>query len=326
MSSVKLERDSVIKKLTSVIIREPNVVIAGIGLILLVVVLSILSPHFMTQTNIFNVLRQVSIIAIVSIGMTYVIIAGGIDLSVGSVAGLCGVTVAILIKSGINMFLAVIMGLIIGATCGAINGFLITSRIKMPPVIATLALMAVARGVTLVISGGIPIYGLPKIFGYIAGGYVFNIPIPVIILILMYIIAYTHLTYSKEGVYYYAVGGNAEASRLAGVPVNWIKTKTYIITGTLSAIAGVILASRMVSIEPLAGTGFEMDAIAAVVIGGTNMYGGEGSILGTFIGALIIAVLRNGSNLLDVSPYWQQILIGLVIAGTLSLNALRRRT
>ncbi len=304
-------------------IRQPNVVLAAIGLFLLILTLSLVSKHFLTLSNIFNMLRQVSIIAIVSIGMTYVIVAGGIDLSVGSIVGLSGVIMAILLREGSCVLLAIVMGMVVGALCGATSGFLITSRIHMPPFIATLSMMSIARGITLVITKGVPVYGLPREFGYIASGYVSIVPIPVIIMIALYGLVNVHLAYNKTGVYYYAVGGNAEASRLTGISIKSVMMSSYIISGVMCAISGMILTSRMVSIEPLAGTGYELDAIAAVVIGGTNLYGGEGSIIGTFIGALIIASLKNGLNLLDVSTYWQQVVIGLVIAGILSINVLR---
>jgi ribose transport system permease protein len=176
-----------------------------------------------------------------------------------------------------------------------------------------------------VITAGKPIYGLPEQFGFIAEGYVFGIPVPIIIMICIYIIGYLYLSYVRNGVYYYAVGGNQEAARVAGVNIKKVKLSAYIISGIAAAIGGVILSSRLISIEPLAGLGYELDAIAAVVIGGTNLYGGEGSLIGTFIGAVIMGVLRNGLNLLNVSAYWQQVVIGVVIAGVVSIGALRKK-
>ena len=320
-----IKKSYVVGKSLVIRIKESRVFIASVGLFLLALGLSIISPYFLTISNILNVLRQVSIVGIVSVGMTYVIITGGIDLSVGSVLALSAVVTAVFLKQGINIFLAIIIGIIVGAVCGFFSGILITTRINMPPFIATLAMMSVARGFSLVITAGRPIYGLPEQFGFIAEGYVFGIPVPIIIMICIYIIGYLYLSCVRNGVYYYAVGGNQEAARVAGVNIKKVKLSAYIISGIAAAIGGVILSSRLISIEPLAGLGYELDAIAAVVIGGTNLYGGEGSLIGTFIGAVIMGVLRNGLNLLNVSAYWQQVVIGIVIAGVVSIGALRKK-
>jgi ribose transport system permease protein len=306
-------------------IKNSRVFLAIIGLFLLSLLLSVLSPHFLTVSNILNVLRQISMIAVVSIGMTYVIITGGIDLSVGSVLALSAVSAAYLMTHNINMYLAIIVGMVIGVICGFINGIFITTKINMPPFIATMAMLGIGRGLSLVITEGRPIYGLPSQFAFIAGGYVFGIPVPVIIMIFLYLIAYIHLSYVRTGVYFYAVGGNQEATRVAGINIRRIKLGAYVISGLTASIAGIILASRLVSIEPLSGSGYELDAIAAAVIGGANLYGGEGNIIGTLIGAIIMGVLRNGLNLLNVSAYWQQVAVGVVIAGVVSINALRKK-
>jgi ribose transport system permease protein len=305
--------------------KNSRVFLAIIGLFLLGLLLSVMSPHFLTVSNILNVLRQISMIAVVAIGMTYVIITGGIDLSVGSVLALSAVGAAFVMTHGVNMYFATTIGLIIGVVCGFLNGILIITKIKMPPFVATLAMMSAGRGLSMVITEGRPIYGLPDQFGFIAGGYIFNIPLPVIIMILLYVIGYVHLSYVRTGMYYYAVGGNEEASRVAGVDARRVKLSAYVISGLTAAIGGMILASRLVSVEPLAGLGYELDAIAAAVIGGASLYGGEGSLIGTLVGAIITGVLRNGLNLLDVSPYWQQVVVGVVIAGVVSINALRRK-
>jgi ribose transport system permease protein len=306
-------------------VKDSRVFLAIVGLFLLGLFLSILSPHFLTVSNILNVLRQISMIAVVAIGMTYVIITGGIDLSVGSVLALSAVCAASFMTHGVNMYLAALAGLMIGAVCGFLNGILITTKIKMPPFVATLAMMSVGRGLSMVITKGTPIYGLPGEFGFIAGGYLLNIPMPVIIMVLLYVVGDIHLSYVKTGMYYFAVGGNEEAARVAGVDAKRVKLSAYVISGFTAAIGGLILASRLVSVEPLAGLGYELDAIAAAVIGGASLYGGEGSLVGTLIGAIITGVLRNGLNLLNVSPYWQQVVVGAVIAGVVSINALRKK-
>ena len=295
-----------------------------LGLLLLGLLLSILSPYFLTVSNILNILRQISIIGIVSVGMTYVIITGGIDLSVGSVLALSAIIGALALKGGVNIAFSILILLAAGGLCGFVNGILIVARIKMPPFIATLVMMSVARGLSLVITSGRPIYGLPGKFGFIAGGYIWGIPFPVLIMIFVYVVGYLHISYVKTGMYYYVVGGNEEAARLAGIKTNNIKIGAYILSGLSAALGGAILASRLVSIEPLAGLGYELDAIAAAVIGGANLMGGEGNLIGTLIGAVTMGVLRNGLNLLNVSAYWQQVAIGMVIAGVVSVNALRK--
>lgn len=296
-----------------------------VGLALLAAVLSVISPHFLTVSNTLNVLRQVSVISIIAVGMTYVIITGGIDLSVGSVLALTSVVTAILLNQGVNPYLAIGAGLVLGAVLGALSGILVVSRIRMPPFISTLAMMSVARGLTMVITGGRPIYGLPEQFGFIGGGYVFGIPVPVIVMLVVFAIGHVDLSYTARGAYYYAVGGNEEATRLSGVNTSLVKLRAYMISGATAALAGVVLASRLTSVEPTAGTGYELDAIAATVIGGASLFGGEGTLVGTFVGALIMGVLRNGLNLLDVSTYWQQVVVGVVIAVMVSIGTFRRK-
>jgi ribose transport system permease protein len=260
----------------------------------------------------------------VAIGMTYTIITGGIDLSVGSVLALTSLITAILLMHGINMFLAIGVGLLFGVAFGFLNGVLITSRFKMAPFIATLATMSIARGVTLVITKGRPVSGLPEEFRFIGGGDVFGIPFSVILMLLAFAFGHLYLSRSRNGLCYYSVGGNLEASRLAGINVNRIRWEAYMISGFTAALGGMVLASRLTSVEPLSGLGYELDAIAAAVIGGASLSGGQGTIAGTLVGALIMGVLRNGLNLLDVSTYWQQVAIGVVIAVTVSIGTLRK--
>lgn len=304
--------------------RRSIILTPSLALIFIFVTLSCLSPYFLTVSNILNVLRQVSIIAIVSVGMTYAILTGGIDLTVGAVVALSGVITVVLLKNfSINMFISIIVGLIVGITCGTIVGSLISFKIKMPPFIAGLAMMVAFRGTALLVTDGRPIFKLPEQFAFIGGGVIFGIPFPVILMLVIYIIAFINLKFTKLGVSFYALGGNEEATRLAGINTSHIKLFAYMISGLTASIAGIVLASRVMVGEPVAGYYYELDAIAATVIGGTRMTGGEGNIWGTLIGALVMGFLRNGLNLLNVSTYWQQVAIGLVIAGTISFSLLR---
>ncbi|NQT66557.1 MAG: ribose ABC transporter permease [Actinobacteria bacterium] len=306
-------------------LRRSNILTPSIALIFLVVLLSFLSPHFLTVSNMLNVLRQVSIIAIVSVGMTYAILTGGIDLSVGSVVALSGVITTMLLKNySVNMYLSILAGLTVGILCGVAVGSMISSKIKMPPFIAGLAMMAVVRGIALIITNGRPIYNLPEQFGFIGGGFLYRIPFPVIIMIVIYIIAFINLRFTKMGVSFYAIGGNEEAARVAGINIRRSTVFAYTISGLTAAVAGIVLASRVMVGQPIAGYFYELDAIAASVIGGARMGGGEANIWGTLIGALIMGILKNGLNLLNVSTYYQQVAIGIVIAGTISFNLLRK--
>ena len=298
----------------------------AIGLALLFILLSILSPHFLTISNILNVLRQVSIIAIVAVGMTYAILTGGIDLSVGSVVALSGVITALLLyKAHSNMYLAMVAGVSAGLFSGFINGSMVASRIRMPPFVSGLAMMAIVRGIALIISDARPIFNLPDQFAFWGGGLVASIPVPVLLMIGVYCIAFINLKHTKLGRNFYAVGGNEEAARVAGIDVARTKLFAYIISGFTASFAGIVLASRIMVGEPIAGYYYELEAIAATVIGGARMGGGEASIIGTLLGALIMAILKNGLNLLDITTYWQQVTIGIVIAVTISFNLLRSR-
>jgi ribose/xylose/arabinose/galactoside ABC-type transport system permease subunit len=297
-----------------------------VGLIVLTALVSVLSPYFLTVNNVLNVLRQVSIIGIVSVGMSYVIFTGGIDLSVGSVAALSGVVTGLFIKElGWNLSLSIFLGILAGAACGIVNGVFVTSRIKMPPFISTLAMMSIARGVALVITSGRPIFNLPDSFSVIGGSSVFGIPVPIIIMVVIYLLAHFNLCHGRIGLYFYVVGGDEEAGRVSGINTGRVKMLAYVISGICAAVAGIVLSSRVMVSEPIAGYGYELDAIASVIIGGANLFGGEGLIAGTFIGAIIIGILRNGLNLLNVSTYLQQVVIGVVIAGMVSISILRRK-
>lgn len=283
-----------------------------IGLLGLCIVLWILTPYFFTVSNLLNVAQQASINAIIAVGMTFVIITAGIDLSVGSILALSGVVLGSCLQSGFPMPLAIILGLSVGLLAGLLNGLLITYG-HLPPFISTLGMMSIARGTALLFSDGRPISGFSKGFRSLATGEVFNIPAPVLIMVGIYIIAHLTLTRTKLGRYTYAIGGNEEAAILSGVNVKLYKGVVYGLSGLLSGVAAIILTARLNSAQPIAGTMYELDAIAATVIGGTSLMGGEGTIFGTLIGALIMGVLRNGLNLLGVSSFIQQIVIGSVI-------------
>ena len=284
----------------------------GLAVLLLGIALSILSDRFLTVNNILNVLRQVSINTIIACGMTMVILTGGIDLSIGSVLALSAAIMAGLAAAGASPVLAVLVGLAVGAGLGLINGLIIT-RGKVAPFVATLATMTIARGLTLVYTQGRPVTGLPASLRAMGTAYAGPIPLPIIFMAVIVGITYLVLTHTPFGRFIYSVGSNEEASRFAGIAVKRVKTLTYTLTGLAAAMAGVILTGRLNSAQPTAGVGFELDAIAAVVLGGTSLSGGQGSVLGTVIGALIIGVLDNGLNLLDVSSFYQQVAKGVVI-------------
>ncbi|GEQ05052.1 ABC transporter permease subunit [Staphylococcus gallinarum] len=289
-------------------------VIPFIGLILLVIIISILNSAFLEPSNLFNLLRQVSINGLIAFGMTFVILTGGIDLSVGSTLALSSALVAILMVSGVDGIIAIIIGCIFGAVLGAINGFLITLG-KMAPFIATLATMTVFRGVTLVITDGNPITNLNGSYAFqlFGRGYFIGIPVPAITMFITFIILYVILHKTIFGRQTYAMGGNEKAAFISGIKVNKLKVCIYGLAGLMSALAGSILTSRLNSAQPTAGMSYELDAIAAVVLGGTSLTGGKGRIVGTLIGVLIIGVLNNGLNLLGVSSFYQQVVKGVVI-------------
>lgn len=283
-----------------------------IGLLGLVLVLWILTPYFLTVSNLLNVVQQTSINAIIAVGMTFVIISAGIDLSVGSIVAFSGVVLASVLQTAVPMPLALVACLAVGTLCGLTNGILITYG-KLPPFISTLGMMSVARGAALLYTSGRPISGFESGFRFLATGEILYIPVPVILMILVYLAAHVVLTRTKLGRYTYAIGGNEEAALLSGVNVKMYKTMVYGLSGMLSGLAAIVLTARLNSAQPIAGMMYELDAIAATVIGGTSLMGGEGRVVGTLIGALIMGVLRNGLNLLGVSSFIQQTVIGSVI-------------
>ncbi|MEE8288423.1 MAG: ribose ABC transporter permease [Nitrosomonadaceae bacterium] len=283
-----------------------------IGLIGLCLVLWILTPYFLTVSNLLNVAQQISIIAIIAVGMTFVIITAGIDLSVGSVLAFSGMVIGSVLQAGVALPIAIFVGLFVGGLSGIVNGVLITYG-RLPPFISTLGMMSVARGAARLITKGRPISGFSESFRDLATAEVFNVPLPVLIMAGVYLVAYFVLARTKLGRYTYAMGGNEEAAILSGVNVKAYKIAVYGLCGMLSGLAAIILTARLNSAGPNAGIMYELDAIAATVIGGTSLMGGEGTITGTLIGALIMGVLRNGLNLLGISSYIQDIVIGAVI-------------
>lgn len=285
-----------------------------LGLLLIIIIISFMSPSFLTATNIFNVLRQVSISALIAFGMTFVILTGGIDLSVGSTLALTGAISAGLLAGGMDPFLAMLIGLLLGAVLGAVNGFIIAKG-KVAPFIATLATMTIYRGLTLVYTDGKPVSGLGDslTFQMFGKGYFLGIPVPVITMLIAFLVLYFILRKTTFGRRVYAIGGNEEASRLSGINVDRITIAVYSLTGMLAALSALILTSRLNSAQPTAGQSYELDAIAAVVLGGTSSTGGRGWIFGTLVGALIIGVLNNGLNLIGVSSFFQQVVKGVVI-------------
>jgi ribose/xylose/arabinose/galactoside ABC-type transport system permease subunit len=295
-----------------------------IGLIVLCAVLWALTPHFLTVSNLLNVAQQTSINAIVAVGMTFVILSGGIDLSVGSIVAISGVALGLALQADQPLPIALAMALLTGIACGQVNGLLV-DRGGLPPFIVTLGTMSMARGAALVLTEGRPISGFDEGFRTLATGTVAYIPAPVIVMIVVYAIAHLVLTRTTFGRYVYAIGGNEEATRLSGVRVHLHKPAIYAVSGLTSAIAAVLLTARLNSAQPIAGMMYELDAIAATVIGGTSLLGGEGSLGGTLIGALIMGVLRNGLNLLGVSSFLQQIVIGGVIVGAVLIDTILKR-
>ncbi|HEC21735.1 MAG TPA: ribose ABC transporter permease [Chloroflexi bacterium] len=294
-------------------------------LLLIGMIFAVSSPEFLTVSNLLNVALQTSIIAIVAIGMTFTILTAGIDLSVGSLMALCGALAAGLsVRQGLGTYGGITLALLAGMGLGLINGLLIVKG-DMPPFVATLAMLTIARGLTLVYTEGRPIAGLDQKFIFWGTGQLLGIPMPVILLTVIAIIAFIVLRYTRFGLYVYATGGNEETTRLAGVSPDRIKLAVYVISGFTAALGGILLTARLWSAQPNAAVGWELDAIAAPVLGGTSLFGGVGSIGGTLVGAFIIGVLSNGLNLLGVSSYYQQVIKGIVFILAVMLDLFTKR-
>lgn len=285
-----------------------------LGLIILVIVVTVLNPAFLEPLNILNLLRQVAINALIAFGMTFVILTGGIDLSVGSTLALSSAIMAGMIVSDVTPLIAIGASCLLGAGLGAVNGVFITKG-KMAPFIVTLATMTIYRGLTMVFTEGNPITGLGDslTFQMFGRGYFLGIPVPAITMAIMFVLLWVLLNKTTFGRKTYAIGGNEKASVISGIRVQRIKIMVYSLTGFLAALSGAILTSRLDSAQPTAGSSYELDAIAAVVLGGTSLSGGRGRIVGTLVGALIIGTLNNGLNLLGVSSFYQSVVKGIVI-------------
>jgi inositol transport system permease protein len=304
-------------------------------LLVMIVLLSIFSPSFLKFTNLLNVVRQISVIGLIGIGVTMAIIANGIDLSSGSVLALSAVISASLAQRVdwaaakypglvLPLFVSILSGLAVGLVCGFIVGFLI-SKFKIPPFIATLGMMTVARGFALLYSDGRPISSLTDAYNFIGRGDVAGMPVPILILLGVAILFHVILNYTRFGRHIYAVGGNEQAARVSGINIFWVKIGIYTLAGVLSGLAGIVLSSRISSGQPGLGQGYELDAIASAVIGGTSFSGGVGTIWGTMVGALIIGVLNNGLDLMNVSAYWQQIVKGGIIVFAIIIDERKNR-
>ncbi|ODS82440.1 MAG: ribose ABC transporter permease [Cytophagaceae bacterium SCN 52-12] len=296
----------------------------AIAFVLICVLLSILHPAFLTLSNLRVILTQVSINALLAFGVTFVIITGGIDLSLGSVLAVAGIAAAIFAHpDSYPLVVPLAAGIGTGILFGAFNGFVITKS-KVPPFIVTLGTMTIARGLALIFSNGRPVSNLSDAFNFIGGGTIRGIPFPIVILVFTFIVCALLLGRTTWGRYMYAVGGNELAARASGINVNKVKMMVYTLCGGLAGIAGVLLTSRITTGQPNAGMGFELDAIAAAIIGGTSTSGGTGNMVGTLLGALLIGVISNGLDLMNVSSYYQLVIKGLIIVGAVVLDSVSK--
>jgi ribose transport system permease protein len=286
--------------------------------------LSIASPYFLTSTNLSSVARQTAVINIMALGMTLVIVAGGIDLSVGAMMAFAGLMGTRMIETGSPIPVGILAGLLAGGFWGFVNGFL-TMRLRIAPFIVTLGTLGIIRGLTLIYSGGLPVAGLPREFGFLGEGTILGLPVVLYLVVISGFITHAILDYTRLGRYAYAIGSNREAALYAGVPVAFHTVAVYAISGMFVGLAGMIEASRLMTGQPTAGQGYELQVIAAVVIGGGSLSGGEGSVTGTLIGAFIMGLLANGCDLLGISPYIQQAVIGAIIILAVTLDGVRKR-
>ena len=295
-----------------------------LSFVILFVVLSFANPNFLTSINLLNVLRQLSINGILAIGMTFVILTGGIDLSIGSILAVAGVVTGSLVtqQDPHTPLIAALAAVGVGAAFGAVNGALI-SRFRVPAFVATLGMLSIARGSTLLYSGGRPIPNLTPEFRWLGNGFVAGLPVPIIVFAIVFVLSWVVLRFSVYGRWLYAVGGNSRSARTSGIPVRTMIFSAYVIMGALAGLAGLVLTARTTSALPQAGLGYELDAIAAVVIGGTSLSGGVGSVFFTLIGALIIGTISNGLDLMGVSSYYQQIIKGTIIIAAVLIDRMR---
>jgi ribose transport system permease protein len=296
----------------------------SLSLVILFVGLSIASPYFLTKTNLASVVRQTAVINVMALGMTMVIIAGGIDLSVGAILAMAGLLGTMAMEHGYPIPAGVGIGVLTGLFWGLVNGLLIT-RLRIAPFIVTLGTLGIVRGLTLIISNGLPVHRIPQEFSYLGEGNLLGVPFVLWILVVCAAVTHFLLEHTRLGRYAFAIGSNPEAALYAGIPVAFHTTAVYAICGLLTGLAGMIEASRLMTGQPTAGQGYELQVIAAVVIGGGSLRGGEGSVIGTLIGAFIMGLLSNGSDLLGISPYLQQAIIGAVIILAVTVDELRKR-
>lgn len=306
---------------------DKSIITPAIVLVALCLIMAMISPTFRTQDNIVNILQQVTINAIIALGMTLVIFTGGIDLSVGSIVALTGIVMGIMIvDNNISPLIAVPVGIILGGILGTFNGYII-SRLKIQPMIATLAMMSMARGAALTLANGRTITGYSEGFNWIGQGTIpgTRIPVQIILMIVLYVGFYYLMRFRKTGRYIYAIGGNEEATMLSGINVVKYKTLAYTISGALAALASFVLVAKLNSAQPIAGQDYELDAIASAVIGGASLLGGLGNVWGTLMGAVIIGVIRNGLNLLNVSSNLQRLILGIIILVAILTDAFRNR-
>jgi ribose transport system permease protein len=295
------------------------------ALIVVFVFLSIASPDFLSADNLFNIGSQTAVVAVIAIGMTLVIITAGIDLSVGSVAALSGVMgVIFIVNYGLPVPLGILGGILVGAAAGLVNGLLVAFG-GLNPFIATLGMLSVARGLTYITTGAVAVFGAPESFRLLGQGVLGPVPIPIVVIIVAAIAGYIVLSRTKLGRYAYAMGSNLEAARLSGIPIRRYLTSVYVISGALAGLGGMIAASRVNSGQPNYGLGLELDVIAAAVIGGASLFGGQGTVIGTLIGAFLIALIRNGSVLLNVDIFYQNVIIGVVIWVAVFWDQYRRK-
>lgn len=295
------------------------------SVLVLFIALSIASPYFLTLPNFSSVARQTAVINIIALGMTIIMISGGIDLSVGSVMAFAGICGTALLQLGHSLPVSILGGMLAGAAWGVLNSLLIV-LLRVSPFIATLGTMGAARGLTLVLTNGMPVVNLPESFGWLGDGNILRVvPVPLALLVVLALLTGFILQYTRLGRYAYAIGSNREAARYAGIPVRRYLIAFYIFGGAVTGLAGMIESSRLMTGQPTAGQGYELSVIAAVVIGGGSLSGGEGTVMGTVAGAFLMGLISNGSNLLGVSPFWQQVVIGGVIVAAVAVDELRKR-
>ncbi|NPV65862.1 MAG: ABC transporter permease [Anaerolineae bacterium] len=294
-------------------------------LLTLVVFFSLASDRFLQSRNLVNILVQNAPVIVMAVGMTMAMLVGGIDLSVGSVAALAGaISAGLIVRDGLSVYAGMLVGLVVGLAIGLLNGVLVVYG-KLPPFVATLATMGIARGLTLVYTEGRPISGMGDAYTFWGSGVVAEVPVPVIVWLVIVALAYLLLTQTRFGLHVYAIGGGEETARLAGVAVNRVKLLTYGISGLLAGLAGLLLTARLWSAQPQVAVGFELNAIAAAVLGGVSLFGGVGSVLGAVVGALIVGVLGNGMNLLRVASYPQQVIQGIVLVLAVAVDMYTKR-